>query len=194
MENLFVLLFLVSLVLFILGLLNPNASLFWYRKTRSRKASCLIYGLSLAISFIFVGVLGEKNLNTQNKIAEKIAPADSIAQKQQELKQRKESTLTANQLVQFYAQNEVKAYNDFKGKKFYVVGYIEHIGKDIMDNTYVSLKSGDLIRGVQCFIEDENVLAQLHTGQKITVLGTDDGLMVNVLMKDCTVVDNLPNN
>lgn len=56
MDTLFALLILASLVLLIIGFFNPNTSLFWYKKERTRTTSSLIYGISLVASFILFGV------------------------------------------------------------------------------------------------------------------------------------------
>jgi len=199
MENLFMLLLLISLVFLIIGFFNPNVSLFWYRKERTRKRSLLIYGLSVIAFFVLFGITAPKTLGTSEtqinasstfELSQK--QKDSIAQK--EVQTRRENTLTSGQLIAAYSKNEVAADKSFKGASFYVTGYVEHVGKDIMDNSYVTLKSNDGIRSVQCFVDDLDALAKIQEDQKITVYGKCDGLMMNVLMKDCKLVDNLPNN
>ena len=118
---------------------------------------------------------------------------DSIAraEKLKQIEERKNATVKASDLVEMYVQNEVNADNQLKGKKFYVEGRIGDIGKDILDDIYVTLESNDMIRSVQCFIDDKDLVAKLQKGQRITVFGKCDGLMMNVLMKDCEVVPNL---
>ena len=118
---------------------------------------------------------------------------DSVAkvEKQNEIEERKKQTFTPEDLVASYTQNEVSADENFKGKSFYVVGHIDHIGKDIMDDIYVTLGSSDVIRSVQCYIDDKDAVSQLQKGQKITIYGECDGLMMNVQMKNCKLVDNL---
>ncbi len=201
MQNLFGLLFLASLMLFIIGFFSPNASLFWYKKERTRKASALIYGISLFVCLILIGALAPDTKESSDKatahnkkevvLTQTQIDSAAKAQKELELENRRKITFTAGQLVSYYGDNEVSADNNFKGKSFYVVGYVQHVGKDILNDTYVTLKSSDFIRNVQCFVEDQDVLAKLQINQKITVYGECDGLMVNVLMKDCKVVENL---
>lgn len=100
-------------------------------------------------------------------------------------------TVKASDLVALCVQNEINADNQLKAKKLYVEVAIGDIGKDILDNIYVTLESGDAIRTVQCYIEDKDLVARLQKGQRITFFGKCDGLMMNVLMKDCEVVPNL---
>ncbi|RZL46358.1 MAG: hypothetical protein EOP00_15235 [Pedobacter sp.] len=207
MENVFGVLLLVSIVMFVLGLISPMVSLFWYKQKQSRKMSSLIYGLSIIACFILFGIVAPKNTVTSEKPASGDIQTsttdkkeltqeqkDSIGneKKQQEVEERKRITFTPTYLVSEYTQNEINADNNFKGKYFYVVGYIDHIGKDIMDDSYVTLKSGDVIRTVQCFIDDQDILANLRKNQKVTIYGQCDGLMMNVIMKDCQVTNDLP--
>ena len=107
------------------------------------------------------------------------------------IEERKNQTITAGDIVSAYEANEVSADENYKGKKFYVEGYIENIGKDILDDIYVTLEAGKGIRSVQCYIDDKDRVKKLQKGQKITVFGKCDGLMMNVQMKNCKLVDNL---
>jgi hypothetical protein len=206
MTNLFVLLFLVSFVLLIIGLFSPDTSLFWYKKARTRKISSSIYAGILILSLFLVGITAEnKKANANDSVATATEPEprepelsqiqkDSIAnvEKEKEQEEIRKNTISANSLVDNYIQNEVRADENFKSKKFYVVGYVGNIGKDIMDDIYITLSSDDIIRSVQCYIEDKESVLQLQKGQKVTIYGTCNGLMMNVQMKDCQIVENLP--
>jgi hypothetical protein len=101
---------------------------------------------------------------------------------------RKEPHLNANafSLVQEYASNEVSADQKYKGKTLTVTGVTERIAKDMMGYSYVELK-GHEFRGVQCYFEDDAVLAKLGVGQQIKVTGTCEGLMMNVQLKECVL-------
>ena len=66
------------------------------------------------------------------------------------------------------------------------------IGKDVLDDTYVAVGTGDdyEFTTVQCYFSDEGELAKvgdLEKGAEITVTGTCDGLSINVLLKDCVL-------
>jgi hypothetical protein len=103
---------------------------------------------------------------------------------------RKRATITAPNLLHAYLENEVKADNLYKEKRFFIEGHIKDISKDLMGNIYVTLKAGDPIRSVQCFINSQEV-ANLHKGEKITVEGDCKGMLMNVLIKDCNLITNL---
>jgi hypothetical protein len=99
-------------------------------------------------------------------------------------------SIDAPTLIQEYQDNEVKADNAYKGQRIRVTGKVGDIGKDIMDDIYVTLKSNSQysISSVQCFISDANVAANLKKGQQITVEGDCEGLMMNVLIQNAQVI------
>ena len=160
---------------------------------------------SVLIGLIVIANLGDDKTSNDNSTTEKTivqkkskiqltqAQKDSIVkvEKVELYKQRKSQTVSAKNLYYTYQENEVSADNDFKGKKFYVEGIIRDIGKDLFDNIYITIKTGDIIGSVQCFINDANKVSKLRKGQKITVYGKCDGLMMNVLMKNCKITENL---
>ena len=210
MENLFAILLMASFLLLVIGLFSPKTSLFWDKKNeRTKKRSALIYGITMIASFVLFGITSDGIESTNNssstdnsKIPETEndnQPAltqqqiDSIAQveKLAKYEERKSQTIQARDLYNAYQANEVSADNNFKDKRFYVEGVVEDIGKDILDDIYVTLKTGDIIGSIQCYIDDANVAANLQKGQRITVFGECAGLFMNVLIKDCKVVENL---
>jgi hypothetical protein len=96
--------------------------------------------------------------------------------------------LTAYQLYKAYEDNEVAADQKYKDKVLVVTGYVDDIGKDIMDDIYVTLKTGQYFGSIQCFFSDahENRAAELKKGQKLKLKGKCAGKMMNVLVKGCT--------
>ncbi|WP_369411580.1 OB-fold protein [Longitalea luteola] len=114
------------------------------------------------------------------------AQKDSIAKAEQE--EIKKNTITANQLIAQYKANEVSADNTFKGKTFNVSGKVADIKKDVLNHIYVTLHSDNIIRKVQCYFEDAETAAKLSKDMQVTFMGRCDGLMMNVLMKDCKLV------
>lgn len=94
----------------------------------------------------------------------------------------------ASALVKAYEDNEVAADNLYKGKFLEITGTINTIGKDILDDMYVSLRSGRELEifGVQCFFAEEHKsqLAALKKGQQVKIIGRCDGKFGNILIKD----------
>lgn len=211
MENLFALLVLASLILLVIGIFSPKTSLFWDKKNEpTKKRSGMIYGISLVASFILFGVFSDSKKSTTSSSSsadnstatEKVAenkPAmtqqqlDSIENEKNQavIKEREDQTIKAPNLTASYEENEVKADENFKGKTFFVEGTVRDIKKDIMDDIYVILEGDQMFRDVQCFFDDKKTASQLQKGMRVTFQGKCDGLMMNVLMKNCVLVDNL---
>ena len=100
--------------------------------------------------------------------------------------------ISANELHQDYQANEVKADGKYEGKILQVTGTVEDVGKDITDTIYVSLSVGGeySATSVQCFFADSHTddAANLNKGDQVTIKGKGDGLMMNVLLRGCSLV------
>ncbi len=208
MENVYTILVLASFVLLIVGIFSPKKSLFWDKQAPTRKKSALIYGGLLFLSLVLLGssVDPKKSKDTAQAAAPTEEPAEKPlteaekkklvaeaeanykTQAEQEAKERADQTIRARQLVDLYQENEVKADKDFKGKTFYVTGTVSDIKKDIMDDIYVTLEGDGMLREVQCYFDNADIAADFKKGQQVTFKGKCDGLMMNVMMKDCTLV------
>lgn len=99
--------------------------------------------------------------------------------------------ITADELFSAYDTNEVAADNQYKGKDLKISGTIKDIGKDILDNVYITLDCGEMIFSIQCYFDDSEVavVGTLKKDQDITVIGTCDGQTGNVVIKHCTIAD-----
>lgn len=117
-------------------------------------------------------------------------------QRQDETAQQTQSqetyvVVTAERLLADFEANEVNAEQIYKGKKLKITGTVETVAKDILDNTYVTLSSGqDFGWSVQCYFSDKDEiqkLAALQKGDTITVIGKYDDFLLNVLVKGCVL-------
>ncbi len=117
-----------------------------------------------------------------------LGSADSEQETQQVKSSEPESSLTAPQLYADYDANEVAADNRYKGKVVVVNGIVEDIGKDLLDNAYIMLFSGDMMFGVQCFFaeSEEHSFGSLSKGQQVSIKGRVEGKLGNVLLKGCS--------
>ena len=99
-------------------------------------------------------------------------------------------SVSAVQLAAEYKANEVAADGTYKGKIIEVTGAVDKIGKDILDQPYVSLSGGkgDLF-GVQCVFakHDLSKLSKLKKGQRVTAKCKGAGKMVSVSLKHCSL-------
>ena len=95
--------------------------------------------------------------------------------------------------LQAYDSNEIAADQRYKGKILQVTGGVTSVKKDILDNIFVTIGTGRQfeIREVQCFFSEEwaSKAASLQKGRRITIRGKCDGLMMNVLLKDCEIIE-----
>lgn len=122
--------------------------------------------------------------------------AEQAAQKQAAVEAKDEakgeaSGVQIEALLSEYKDNEVRADANFKGKYIRVTGKVDDIKKDILDSAYVTIGTGKQfeIPQVQCMLDKESVAkaAQLSKGASLTVVGRVEGLMVNVLIRDCSI-------
>lgn len=100
-----------------------------------------------------------------------------------------EFSVSAAEITQAYQDNEVAADSKYKGKTIEITGIVGDIKKDILDDVYVIIGTGKEfeISEVQCFVAGNMVgkAGSLAKGSRITAVGRVDGLMMNVLVKDC---------
>lgn len=212
MADLFGLLIFASLVLLAVSFFSPKTSLFWDKKNEpTKKRAYKFYGIALLVSFILLSISlnldkksGDatyKNSAAKEKIESTTPSAPALTQKQLDdieneklkvaYKEREDLTTKASTLTAIYEENEVRADGLFKGRTIFVEGIVSDIKKDIMDNIYVILKGDQIFRNVQCFFDDKNTASQLQKGMKVTFQGKCGGLMMNVQMNKCILVENL---
>jgi hypothetical protein len=97
--------------------------------------------------------------------------------------------VTPSQLFRAYEDNEIKADNTYKGQYVKMTGRIEDIGKDLMDDMYITFPGSDFF-GIQVYFnpEDQSEVANLNKGSTITVVCKVEGLMGNVLCNDAALM------
>ncbi len=97
-------------------------------------------------------------------------------------------------LLAHYKENEVRADSVYRSKIIQITGRVGDIKKDIVDRIYVTLGTGQRfeIPMAQCFFHDKysSNVSQLNKGDIITIQGRVKGLMMNVLMEDCSLVQH----
>lgn len=101
--------------------------------------------------------------------------------------------VTAIELCKAYDENEVNADNLYKNKTLEITGTIESIGKDMLDDTYVTLEDGETysLKNVQCYFKDKTEIdkvASLKKGDEITIIGQGDGAVLGKpIVKNCKI-------
>jgi hypothetical protein len=97
----------------------------------------------------------------------------------------------AETLLREYKDNEIHADAQFKGRLARVDGVVGQVSKDPSGETYVTVGTGAELETpvVQCFIAkgEETRAAALSKGKKVMVEGRVDGLMTNVILRECVL-------
>jgi hypothetical protein len=88
-------------------------------------------------------------------------------------------------------KDKARGDNTYKGKRIEITGCVSDVKKGLGDEIYVTVGTGQAFEFpvVQCFISkgQESKAASLSKGKQITVRGQVDGLLMNVLLKDCEI-------
>ena len=141
------------------------------------------------ISFVWLvlslAIIGSQDGTSTRSVSNSSSPSPITAPVEQVMQ------VNIRDILSEYEGNEVGADNKYKGNIIQVTGIISSIKKDIMDNLYVTLGTGAQfqIPEIQAFFDDSmnNQLGQLRKGSKLTVVCRVDGLMINVIAKDCVI-------
>lgn len=145
----------------------------------ARKSISLILGLFLLILF-FISITASDDNKTVTINRSAVKPAVKVAS-------MPAIAIDSKALFSEYKSNEVRADEKYKGRILIVSGYIDSIGKDILDDMYITLKTEEVIFSTQCFFDKRHAsaLAKLNKGDFVKVRGLCKGKLGNVLVKDC---------
>jgi hypothetical protein len=107
------------------------------------------------------------------------------------------ASVSAQELHKEYDTNEVAADEKYKNKVIIVSGVIDSIGKDIMDEPYVTLRTKNYggnvwAADVQCMFPEEygEKLTSLRKGGNIKIKGEVSGVSItSVLIRKCSIVE-----
>ncbi|MFM2381816.1 MAG: hypothetical protein RLZZ76_583 [Candidatus Parcubacteria bacterium] len=155
-------------------------------------------GLRAVIVIIFLAIAGSTmDTNEISKVSPE--PAGTVAEKSptptaqvnEETKTEPAIEVTSTALVAEFKENAVAAEQKYGEKRIRVTGVVHSIDKDILDTPYVAL-SGDQygINNVQCMFPKDRAddLVSFKKDSRATVEGVFSSNLMNVLLKDCTVV------
>ena len=132
-----------------------------------------------------IGIIGSIGGNTSNNSSS----STNSNSNQQEVAKEESIKVTARTLYAEYEANEIQADEKYKNKLLEVSGTIENIGKDILDDPYVSLKTDNVIGSVQCMLADseQSKASQLQKGASIVLEGKNSGKMMNIILRNCII-------
>ncbi len=156
---------------------------FTLRKGYSTMARAVAFGW-MTLALLWLGGSDHRSKTSANRSTER-TDASSQEVDQQEIVLE----ISASQLVHDYYANEIAADQKYKGRRYAITGIVDSIAKDILDTMYITLGSGAQFefQKVQAFFDDEMAsgVATVQAGQRLTVICTIDGRMMNVLVREC---------
>jgi|GEM_PF-155531 len=146
------------------------------------------------ILFIIIGIFVNKG-SSSDSVANgaSVAPAkeETPEDKAARMDKLRENTIAARDLHRAYKANEVAADDQYKNKTIAVIGRVEKIKKDFLDNIIVYVNTGDMFSELMAYFRDDqkSLVASLQKGQTIWFTGKVEGLQVgSVRMKQCQFV------
>lgn len=141
------------------------------------------------ILFVLLSVIGALS-DTDSTATKTVASPTNEEAKAEPAPAPEVIKVTAVAMYADYEANEVAADQKYEGKEIEVTGTISTIGKDIMDEPYVALKTNSPIFTVQCMFDKSNAdaLVTLKENQVITLRGKSAGALGNALIRNCQIV------
>ena len=101
--------------------------------------------------------------------------------------------ISAEELYSTYEQDEKAGDVKYKDKLLEVSGVITSVDEDILPVPYIMLYGGGVYEslGVQCLFDEEYepLLSDLRNGETVVVLGVCDGFAMDVILKDCILIE-----
>ncbi len=188
MSVLFTLLFFASLVLMIIGLVKPK--IFARKKDmppKRVKTSLLFGGLSI-LCLMLIGATTPKKENSEHK------KESSTTDSKQEIYSKQEISaieVNARSLYRAYQANEVSADEKFKDKRIKISGIIDSINKDMFDEVWLELATGDLFSSIRAKLDEQYITraAKLKRGQKIILQCVGDGMIIETpILRECSIM------
>lgn len=148
-------------------------------KPKGKGSGCLI-AIGVVVALAIIGKAGKDK--EERDVAEAGQPGSAARVERVEI----------TTLLSQYEDNEVRADGYFKGRIVEFSGIVDDVKKDILGSIFVTVGTGKRfeIPRAQCFFSDSHAasVSRLSGGSRITVRGRVEGLMMNVLVKDCILV------
>ena len=166
---------------------------FTLRKGHSTLSRVLSFGWLLLNMLIIIGASNspQPNYGDENTVSKAIVSTSSVINNTKNVPDENIIQVNIGQILSDYEHNEVAADNKYKGKLVQVSGHVTRIKKDLFDNLYITLGTGEAfeVPEFQAFFDDSmnDVLGQISKGSFLTVTCRVEGLMMNVIGKECVI-------
>lgn len=97
-------------------------------------------------------------------------------------------------LIEEYKENEVAADAKYKNKTVQFTGIVKSIGKDILDDVYITVGDGTEITWdyAQCYFKKQEQIDKvtgLHEGDTVTVIGKIGSYSLSLTVKNCEIAE-----
>lgn len=173
-----------------LQVVKPKQS-YWYL--------AIVIPVAVVFMFVLLAAIGQsasKNagsdavpamaqVSSSQKVSEKAPKASSAPAYEVEI--------DADKLIAEYEANEIGADDKYKGKYVKVTGVVRSIGKDILDDAYITMGESDkTFFSLQAYFKDKDEVSKAGTlteGDTVTIIGRVTGRSLNVIIKDCKIVE-----
>lgn len=140
---------------------------------------------------VIIGVIGSMGRQSNQTSTQSTTTSQAPAQQAAKAPEPPAPVATVNvsEILKSYENNKIKAEQTYKGKRLRIKGVVGSIGSDVLDLPYVTIGTGASfeVTQIQCYFPKENAgqLANLDKGQSLTVEGTVDAYVMNVIVQDC---------
>lgn len=160
------------------------------KKLRPGQVVAVVFGsVVLLFALIVITAIIEPSGGSGNAVA---ADTNSATQ------QASSESLTAEAvnidyktLYKDYEDNAISADKKYRGKKLVLTGAIANIDRDIGQNPYITFNLDEYgAQSIKMSFDDDDTVAALKKGQKVTVVGTCGGTFAStiVVLNDCAIV------
>ena len=155
---------------------------------------CAVAALGVIGVIVSGGKTDTPTTNTNSNPPSQSSTADT-ASTPEEPEKIEYTEITAGDLLNAYEENEVASDGKYKEKHLKITGIVKNIGKDILDNAYITVQGEDSgaydIKSVQCFFDNDNLdaLSSLKAGDTVIITGLCDGTIagINIRLDNCTL-------
>lgn len=167
----------------------------WYRRRRKKLSPIQIVGVvlgSVTLFFILIVMLLIASPVESSGGSSAVA-AGVISSQQSSSSSRPDATkVDYKVLYKDYEDNPINADSKYRDKKLQLTGTIANIDRDIAQSPYITFNIDEYgAKSIKMAFDDDEVVAKLKKGQKVTVVGTCGGSFAStiVTLNDCSIVE-----
>lgn len=174
--------------------IDNNAKICPHCRKKQKNGKGLLIGIIAVILFIAIGASLSNNESDDNTTSDtvetKTEPKETTAETKKEEKKVEVMKIDPETLITDYEANEVKGDEIYDGKMMELTGTIEDIGKDVLEEVYITFEREDEFEFtcVQCYFKDKDQIKkvmELSKGDKVTIQGKCTGKFGNVTIENC---------